>query len=207
MAIDATGTNLTPFQVSTSNSFPCGTNIDFDMNLTFPNGSKTVSFSVPTCTGGADQTIPPSMLTAADSTQADRMGRDGAPSGCGGKACPGGIGTPGTRFFKTFNFTNTAAASACITVTINAALGGAGDIQSAAYLGSYDPTNLCLNYLGDSGVVGLGTTLGSVSYSFVVPANSTFVVVVNTTGTTTSSTFSGTVSGFFDNTPGPGPCP
>ena len=41
------------------------------------------------------------------------------------------------------------------------ALGGAGDIESAAYLGSYDPTNLCLNYLGDSGVVGLGTTLGS----------------------------------------------
>jgi hypothetical protein len=32
-------------------------------------------------------------------------------------------------------------------------------------------------------------------------------VVVNTTGTTTSSEFSGTVSGFFDVIPGPGPCP
>jgi hypothetical protein len=31
--------------------------------------------------------------------------------------------------------------------------------------------------------------------------------VVNTTGTiTTSSAFSGTVSGFFNTTPGPGPC-
>jgi hypothetical protein len=57
-------------------------------------------------------------------------------------------------------------------------------------------------------VVGLGTTLGTASYSFVVPANSNFVVVVNTTGTiTASSQFSGTVSGFFDTTPGPGPCP
>jgi hypothetical protein len=207
MVIDASGTNATPFQISTSVTFACGTNIDFDLTLTFPNGSKTVSFSVPTCAGGADQTIPPSMLTTADSTQADRMGRDGTPSDCGGKACPGGIGTPGTRFFKTFNFANAAAGPACITVTINAALGGAGDIESAAYLGSYDPTNLCLNYLGDSGVAGLGTKLGSVSYSFVVPANSNFVVVVNTTGTTTSSTFNGTVSGFFDFTPGPGPCP
>jgi hypothetical protein len=86
-----------------------------------------------------------------------------------------------------------------------------------AYLGAYDPTNLCLNYLGDSGVVGLGgpppppggaPPIGTVSYSFTVPAQSDFVVVVNTnTGGTTSSHFSGTVSGFFDSTPGPGPCP
>jgi hypothetical protein len=82
------------------------------------------------------------------------------------------------------------------------------DIESAAYLGTYDPTNLCQNYLGDSGIVGLGTTVGSATYSFTVPARAHFVVVVNTTGTvTTSSQFSGTVSGFVDDTPGPGPCP
>jgi len=208
MVIDATGTNSTPFQIQTSNSFACGTEIDFDLNLTFPNGSKIVSFSVPTCTGGADQTIPSNVLDANDPTQADRLGRDGQPSGCGGKACPGG-GFPGTKRFQTFNFTNNGSSAACFAVTINAALGGAGDIESAAYLGNtYDPTNLCLNYLGDSGIVGLGTTVGSTSYSFTVPANSDFVVVVNTTGTiTASSVFSGTVSGFFDTTPGPGPCP
>src|SRR6266487_4311371 len=208
MVIDSTGTNSTPFQIQTSNSFACGTEIDFDLNLTFPNGSKIVSFSVPTCTGGADQTIPSNVLDANDPTQADRLGRDGQPSGCGGKACPGG-GFPGTKRFQTFNFTNNGSSAACFAVTINAALGGAGDIESAAYLGNtYDPTNLCLNYLGDSGIVGLGTTVGSTSYSFTVPANSDFVVVVNTTGTiTASSVFSGTVSGFFDTTPGPGPCP
>jgi hypothetical protein len=207
MPIDATGTNSTPFQIQTSNSFDCGTEIAFDLTLTFPNGSKTVTFTVPTCTGGADQTIPSSVLDANDPTQADRLGRDGQPSGCGGKACPGG-GFPGTKRFQTYNFTNSAAAPACFIVTINAATGGAGDIESAAYLNSYDPTNLCQNYLGDSGVVGLGTTVGSASYSFTVPAQSNFVVVVNTTGTiTASSQFSGTVSGFFDFTPGPGPCP
>jgi hypothetical protein len=206
MVINATGTNSTPFQIQTSNSFPCGT-IDFDLNLTFPNGSKTVPVTVPACTGGADQTIPPSVLDANDPTQADRLGRDGQPSGCDGKECPGG-GFPGTKRYQTYNFTNSGAAPACFTVTINAATGGAGDIESAAYLNSYDPTNLCQNYLGDSGVVGLGTTIGSASYSFTVPAQSNFVVVVNTTGTiTASSQFSGTVSGFFDFTPGPGPCP
>jgi hypothetical protein len=92
-------------------------------------------------------------------------------------------------------------------VTINAALGGQGDIESAAYVNSYNPADLCQNYLGDTGVTGLGTTVPNVTYSFIVPGQSDFVVVVNTTGTTTSSEFSGTVSGFFDFTPGPGPCP
>jgi hypothetical protein len=206
LAIDASGVNATPFQIQTSNSFACGTNIDFSLNLIYASGNKVVTFTVPTCTGGANQVIPPSSLTAADLTQSDRLGRDGLPSGCAGKGCPGG-GFAGTKFYKTYNFRNNGAAPACFTVTINAALGGAGDIESAAYLNSYNPANLCQNYLGDSGVVGLGTTIPNASYSFTVPANSNFVVVVNTTGTTTSSVFSGTVSGFFDTTPGPGPCP
>ena len=210
MVIDASGTNSTPFKIQTADSFACGTDIEFGLNVTFPNGSKIIHITVPTCTGGTNATIPSSTLTSADSTQADRLGRDGTPSTCAGKACPGGIGTPGTRFFKTFGpFTNSAGVPACITVTINAATGGGpntGDIESAAYLGTYDPTNLCLNYLGDSGISGLGTTIGSGSYSFSVPAGGSFVVVVNTTGTTDSTEFSGTVSGFFDDNPGPGPC-
>jgi len=206
LAIDASGINATPFQIQTSNSFECGTTIDLNLNLTYAGGNKVVTFAVPTCTGGADQVIPPSTLTTADLTQADRLGRDGQPSTCAGKGCPGG-GFAGTKFYKTYNFRNDSAADACFTVTINAALGGQGDIESAAYVNSYNPANLCENYLGDSGVVGLGTTLPNTSYSFIVPAHSDFVVVVNTTGTTTSSEFSGTVSGFFDFTPGPGPCP
>ena len=55
MLIDATGTNLTPFQIQTAANFGCGTEIEFDLNLTFPNGSKTIHITVPTCTGGADQ--------------------------------------------------------------------------------------------------------------------------------------------------------
>lgn len=206
LAIDVSGVNATPFQIQTSNSFACGTNIEFNLNLTYMGGNKVISFTIPTCTGGADQIIPPSTLTTADLTQADRLGRDGQPSSCVGKGCPGG-GFAGTKYYKTYNFRNDGAADTCFTVTINAALGGQGDIESAAYVNSYNPANLCENYLGDTGVVGLGTTVPNVSYSFIVPAQSDFVVVVNTTGTTTSSEFSGTVSGFFDFTPGPGPCP
>src|SRR5262249_43048411 len=63
MVIDATGTNAAPFKIQTAESFSCGTDIEFDLNLTFPNGSKTIHITVPTCTGGANGTIPPSTLT------------------------------------------------------------------------------------------------------------------------------------------------
>lgn len=205
MLIDASGINSTPFRISTSNTFVCGTDIVLNLQLTYASGTKTVSVIVPSCAGGANQNIPTSSLTTNDLTQGDRLGRDGVPSTCAGKVSPGG-GFAGTKYYKTFTFANTSGNARCFTVTINAGLNGAGDIESAAYDQSYNPTNLDLNYLGDTGITGLGTTVGSASYSFTVPAQHNFVVVVNTTGTTTSSQFSGTVSGFVDTNPGPGAC-
>ena len=215
MVIDASSNNSVPFQLTTSNSFACGTDIVLSLNLTYASGSKTVTYTVPTCAGGPNQTIPSSTITTSDSSQPDRMGRDGNPSTCAGKACPAPINSAGTRNYKTFTFTNPAGVARCFTATINAALGGA-DIQSAAYQGSYTPPiaqgdvlgNMCMNYLGDSGISGLGNSVGTVSYSFTVAANSNFVIVVNTAaGSTNSSVFSGTISGFLDTTPGPGACP
>jgi cell division septation protein DedD len=205
MPIEGSGVNTTPFRISTSDTFVCGTEIALSLNLTYASGTKSIPFTVPTCSGGAPQAIPTSSLTTSDLTQADRLGRDGVPSTCSGKASPGG-GFAGTKYYKTWTFTNTGGAPRCYTVTINAALGGAGDIESAAYDQTYNPADLNANYLGDSGVTGLGTTVGSATYSFTVPAQHNFVVVVNTTGTTTSSQFSGTVSGFVDNSAGPGAC-
>jgi hypothetical protein len=205
MVIDGSGLNSAPFKISTSDTFVCGTEIALSLQLNYASGTKTVALTVPSCAGGANQTIPTSSLTTSDLTQGDRLGRDGVPSTCAGKTSPGG-GFAGTKYYKKFTFSNTSGAPRCFTVTINAALGGAGDIESVAYDQAYDPTNLSLNYLGDTGISGLGTTVGSATYSFTVPAQHNFVVVVNTTGTTTSSQFSGTVSGFTDNTAGPGTC-
>ena len=209
-AIDESGTNLTPFRISVASSFICGTQIALSLNLTYAGGSKSIPFTVPTCAGGPDQTIPTSQLMTSDSTQTDRIGRDGRPSTCSGKASPGG-GFTGTHYYKTYTFTNTAGAARCYTVTINAGLNGPGDIESVAYDQTYDPTSISTNYLGDSGISGLGTTVNQATYSFTVPAGHNFVVVVNTTGsatsgTTASSQFSGTVSGFINNTAGPGDC-
>jgi hypothetical protein len=217
LPIDGNGTSSIPFKFQTSSSFVCGTSINFTLNLSYTGGSKAVTFSLPTCGSGSPQNIPTSSLTSSDSSQPDRLYRDGAPSTCSGKTCPGPRGGGGSYYYKTFKFTNTAAVAACVTVTINAACGSANDdseIASSAYLGStYTPPTsngdpkICNNYLGDSAVVGVVN--GTVSYSFNVPASSDFVVVVNAAFVTpyTCAQFSGTVSGLLDNTPGPGACP
>lgn len=206
LLIDASSNNNTPFRISTASDFVCGTQVDLALNLTYAGGTKTVHYFVPTCAGGPDQSIPADQLTTTSPTQNDRVGRTGIPSTCAGKASPGG-GFTGTHYYKTYTFTNNSGASACYTVTINAATGGPGDIESVAYLNTYDPANIGTNYLGDTGIVGLGTTVGSASYSFTVPALQNFVVVVETSGATASSVYSGTVSGFPDQNPGPGGCP
>jgi hypothetical protein len=206
MLIDGSGTNATPFKISVSDSFGCGTDIALSLNLTYASGSKSIPFTIPTCAGGPDQQIPLSQLTNEDPTQADRIGRDGRPSTCSApKSSPGG-GFPGTHHYETYTFTNTSGAPRCYTVTINAELGGPGDIESVAYDQVYDPTTIDANYLGDTGIVGLGTTVDTATYSFTVPVGHNFVVVVNATGDNLSSPFSGTVSGFIDNTAGPGDC-
>src|SRR4029079_4798566 len=155
LIIDQSATNNTPFKLQTSPSFVCGTTINFTLNLTYASGSKSVGFTLPTCAGGPNQTIPTSTLTTADLTQNDRLGRDGVPSSCAGKASPGG-GFAGTKYYKKFTFANTSGSTRCCTVTLVAARNGAGDIESAAYDQAYDPANLSLNYLGDSGITGLG---------------------------------------------------
>jgi hypothetical protein len=210
--IDQSGTNLTPYKISVSNSFGCGNDIALSLQLTYAGGTKTLQYTIPSCGGGPDQPFGPYTLTTSDATQSDRLGRNGFPSSCSGKPAPADIGTAGDRRYKTFGpFNNAASVPRCYSVTINAALNGPGDIQSAAYDQTYDPTNRQANYLGDTGISGLGTTISQATYSFTVPAGHNFVVVVNTTGVTTngtqaSSEFSGTVSGFINNNPGPGDC-
>src|SRR5207253_698788 len=68
-------------------------------------------------------------------------------------------------------------------------------------------TNLCLNYLGDTGKVGLGTTVPSVSFAFVAPANGNFVLAFSSNGTGLCNSYSGTVAGLFDQSASSaGPC-
>jgi hypothetical protein len=87
------------------------------------------------------------------------------------KTCPGPIGSV-VNHYDAYAFEN-GESNACVTVTLISAC----DLFSAAYLGSYNATNLCQNYLSDMGS-STGAN-GSNSYSFNVPARARFVVVVS----------------------------
>ncbi len=207
---NGTATNATPFQVSTSPAFQCGTMIDFTLTVSFAGGSSVLNFSLPSCE------IPPAVINGvlddSDTVEEGRLGRNGLVSGCGtAKTCPGIFGT-GNRRYDVLTFPNGPAA-ACATITTtatNTTSGGA--ILSVAYLNQYIPPvvgmtdNICINYLGDPG--GSPAFNTSNTFSVDIPANQTLVVVVEETNAmqTPGSTYTLEVSGLVGNGVGPGPC-
>jgi hypothetical protein len=191
--IDANGTNLVPFKISTGPGFVCGTPIDITVTVTFTGGTNTSTFTLQTCT----ETLPPvtvngSIDPADPKSTAGRIGRNGVASACGTpKACPGALGSGG-RSFDQYSFTNPGSQTACASITLSSA--GGVNLIGSTYSGSYDPTDttFCVNYLGDPG----GSNNGDVTWRVDVPPGGTIVVVVMEVNAGTASTpYSVTVSG------------
>ena len=205
---NATGGNSVPFSVSTSNTFVCGTRIDFVLSVSFTGGTSTFPFSLNTCQAPA-VVFNGALVAGTDLTQEGRLGRNFA-SACGvPKACPGIFGT-GNRLYRTHTLTNGPGAS-CVTVQTTPSCSSATNpILTVAYMNTYVPPQvgntgtICTNYLGDSATVGTGNTFG-----FDLPANATLVLVVEeaNAGTPGCSGYTLTVNGLVGNTSGPGPCP
>jgi len=116
-------------------------------------------------------------LTGSSPTMDVRLSRNGITSGCGNdKDCPGTLGGANPIRYAIHEFTNSGPAS-CVTVMLNVPCAAStSHLQAAAYLTSFNPSDLCANYLGDSGTSIAG---GSVGYSFQVAAGAKFIVVVN----------------------------
>src|SRR5262249_47739291 len=103
--------------------------------------------------------------------QTSRLFRNSIESTCGTPKPTPNLTDVGTTFkFDAFSFTNNSASSVCITVITTPTANG--QLLAAAYLNSFNPANVQQNYLGDA-----GDSDGTHGFSFVVPANSNFVVV------------------------------
>jgi hypothetical protein len=204
IGINGSANNATSYAFTTAPDFACGTPIDFTLNVSSDHqASHGLHFSLPTCGGGAPIPFNGS-LAAGDGQQNARLGRDGSPSGCAAaKGCPGPLGT-GPRLFDTISFPNNGGATACLKIDLTAGCFPT-QIMAGAYLDSFDPSNLCTNYLGDPG----GSPSPSNSFSVNVPAGHTMVLNIHeiAPGLAGCSSYSGKVSGFFDNTPANGACP
>ena len=169
-------TNSTPFQISTSPSFVCGTPVVLSLALSYAEGTTTDTLTLATCT------CPPLQinggLTASSPNQTGRLQRLYTVSTCSDpKTCPGDLTTTGAYHYQPYSFTNNTSGALCVTVTINTPCQGQSStgLFTAAYLGNFNPSSHCSGYLADQG--GILTTSGT--YSFNVPANTNFTVVVN----------------------------
>ena len=200
----ALATNSSLFQVSTSPSFVCGTPVSLSLALTYAGGSTTATVSLATCVCPGVQIN--GGLTPSSPTQTGRLLRNYVVSTCDApKTCPGNYTTTGAYPYQAYQFTNTTSGALCITVTLTTPCDGQSNtgLVTAAYIGNYNPRGLCSGYLADQG----GMVSPSGSYSFDVPANTIFTVVVNDVSVASyCSSYTLTVAGLPCVTDGGGAC-
>jgi hypothetical protein len=132
--------------------------------------------------------------------QTSRLFRNSVESTCGTPKPTPNLTDNGVLFrYDAFLFSNTAHIEICVTVITTP--GANSQLLAAAYLDGFNPANVQQNYLGDA-----GTSDGTRAFSFIVPAQSNFVVVqsrVNNAANPTSLAYSFRVLGV----PGCSACP
>lgn len=90
--------------------------------------------------------------------------------------CAIDAGRPGNHAYDAYTFFNTTNAFQCVTIAATTSLDcGIGNIEGAAYVGSFDSSNICTNWLGGA-VFGNGA---DASFSVTVGPDSQFVVVLS----------------------------
>jgi large repetitive protein len=172
--------------ISNPNSFTSFGGTASTQNITSSGNYRLIVTNQFGCS--ASDTTPVSMadfvfngsLATGDATQTGRLNRFAVLSTCASpKACPGTFTTTGARLYDSYNITNPRSVPVC--ATIGLASGCGTSLFNVAYLGSFDPTALCTNYLADPGSSFPGTGYMEVT----IPANATIVVVVHEVNTGT----------------------
>jgi len=158
----------------------------------------------PTATPSCTPIVVTGSITNGDPTQVHRVFRSGTASTCG---APGScsILSAGAIHYNAYTFTNTSGSTQCVTVDMNTSCIGTNNIFTVAYLESFDPNNICTNYLADEG---LSPTPAN-QFSFNLDHGQTVVLVVSevTSGAGCPS-YTMTVSGVcVSGTPTPTPTP
>jgi hypothetical protein len=161
------------------------------------NGSCAGGAVTPTPTPTATPSCPPTVIAGnidnSDPTQTDRLFRDGFPDFC---ACAGTCFTVGAGaiHYDAYTFTNTTGSAQCVTVAIDTDCQGNNFIFAAAYLGTFDPNNICTNWIADEGQSPIpGNTT---PFSFNIEGGQTFVLVVSeVTANAGCPSYTTTVSG------------
>jgi hypothetical protein len=112
--------------------------------------------------------------------QTGRLNRNGISSTCDAPKTCNIFDPAGARPFDSYSITNESDADQCVTVTLDVLDQTVCNLQSNAYLGSYDPANICTNYLADPGLSS-GSPPTPTVFSFVQPVGTDVAIVVHST--------------------------
>ena len=105
----------------------------------------------PTPTGTPSGCVVSGSIDTGDPTQTDRLFRSGVPQTCPPSTTCATFGDGLPHHYDEYTFTNTTGSTQCVTVDTDTACTGTNFIFIASYLGSFDPANICTNWIGDSG--------------------------------------------------------
>lgn len=137
----------------------------------------------PVCSPLSTGTFVAASINGAGALQDGRIFRDAVASACPSKVYPG-IFNVGTMYgYTVHSFTMPDSAATCLTVNFDPNTGGAPcgtNAHMSAYLGSYDPANQALNYVGD-----VGSSITQ-PFAFTVPGGAEFKLVVTNTSAAAS---------------------
>ena len=141
----------------------------------FPGGGGCTPTPTPTATPSCTPVVVTGSIDAGDPTQTDRLFRSGIPQTCPASTSCSVFGDGAQHHYDEYTFTNTTGATQCVTIDTNTACTGTNFIFVAAYLGTFDPVNICTNWIGDSG----GSPNPDQPFQVNVDPGQTFIVVVS----------------------------
>src|SRR2546423_15650267 len=85
-------------------------------------------------------------IDLSDPTQVDHLNRSGSPQTCPATTTCSIFGDGLLHHYDSYTFTNTSGSTQCVTIDTNSECTGIRFIFTAAYLGSFDPNNICNNW-------------------------------------------------------------
>jgi hypothetical protein len=112
--------------------------------------------------------------------QLGRLTRNTVASTCAAPKLCDIIDPDGLRAFDAYEIANDSSENACVEINLNVIDQINCNLQSNAYLNTYDPNNICTGYLGDAGFSSGSNPPTPTNFSVVVPAGQTLIVVVHT---------------------------
>jgi hypothetical protein len=164
------------------------------------------------CGGGGTPSPTPSCtpievtgsIDLSDPTQFDRLFRSGVAQTCPATTFCSIFGDFSSHHYDSYTFQNTTGASQCVHIDTNTPCTGTNFIFIGAYLGSFDPNNICTNWIGDSG----SSPNPEQAFDVDVPAGETLVVVVSeVTPDAGCSSYTVTIDGLCGGGGTPSPSP